>query len=214
MVKKNIKNMNKFYLKYSNILEQEFKAKNKNDNIKYVNLTNHMVKNCDKIETCELRREFIDYSKLNIHLTFGPTLKLFLKYILDDIYEYKYSNNKIKLFLKNEVKYDKMKKKEHYLVKKDFKYIDNIMNPNYNNLYDLNKSNILDGEKVIKKFYKSMKKSNNKVKKIKTDKIKTNKKLINKSKKIKKLTKKLLDERKEKILLKFLRDKQIFLREL
>jgi hypothetical protein len=112
IINNNIKNANKFFFKYSEILYKTFKLNNSNNNIKYINFNKETITNINNPLKAKIKKEYKDYSKTNIHLLYKPVLLLFLNKILYPIYNIKYNKKQIDYFLKYENKYIKQKHEE------------------------------------------------------------------------------------------------------
>jgi hypothetical protein len=186
-----IKNANEFFFIYSKLMQNIFTNKknlnNSKINIIYINFNKETINNINNSKKAILKSEYKDYSQINIHLLFKPTLILFLNKILFRVYNIKYSQNQINYFLKNEGEYIKRKKEE----------IKKLLNRNNQEKQAMftNKEGQIDfytAEKKINNFYNTYLAKNN-ILNNKTKLNKTNKKLsFNKNKKTKKIyTKKL-----------------------
>ena len=172
IISKNIKKANTFFFTYSNILKNRFSTSDKN--IKYVNFAKETIDNINNPAKSTLNHEFKDFSVINIHLLYEPTLLLFIKNILEKYYNIKYNKKQIAFFLKDEYIYIKEKKeiikklidksdkeiKEMYTGEKDqidyysaFKKIDefkSIFNKTKKSIFNKTKKSIFNKTKKLK----------------------------------------------------------------
>jgi hypothetical protein len=171
----NIKNANKFFFKYSELMAKTFNNQQNNinskNNIIYINFNKQTINNIHNHNKAVIKPKYKDFGLTNIHLLYKPVLFLFLNNILKPIYNITYSKTEINYFLRGEDLYKKQKKQNINVLLQKTDEEKKAMFTNEDGQIDF-----YNAEKLINEFYnkylshKEIKKTKKKTNKINTSK--------------------------------------------